>query len=104
MDQHSIPNYIETTSSSLSETRRFISLIRDLNRTHSGGLDLVEPVVTPRFVPTCTKELLVGLGEIARGEGVRVQSHLAESVGEVELCKSMLGGKTDVEYFQEVGF
>ena len=102
MDQNSLPNYIETTNSSLSETRRFISAIRELNNSTTPHLGLVEPVITPRFVPTCSRELLVGLEEIARSEGLRIQSHLAESIGEVELCKSMLGGQTDVEYFNEV--
>ncbi|GAA5966500.1 hypothetical protein JCM3765_007591 [Sporobolomyces pararoseus] len=103
MDQNSLPNYLETTDSSLAETRRFISAIRDLNNSTPRHLELVEPVVTPRFVPTCSKELLVGLEEIARSEGLRIQSHLAESIGEVELCQSMLGGQTDVEYFNELG-
>ncbi|GAA5984702.1 hypothetical protein JCM5350_007922 [Sporobolomyces pararoseus] len=103
MDQNSLPNYIETTDSSLSETRRFISAIRELNNTTPPHLELVEPVITPRFVPTCSRELLVGLEEIARSEGLRIQSHLAESIGEVELCKSMLGGQTDVQYFNELG-
>ena len=38
-------------------------------------------MVTPRFIPTCSKELLEGLGRIAaknRARGCWVQSHLAE--------------------------
>ncbi|GAA5913548.1 uncharacterized protein JCM6883_004450 [Sporobolomyces salmoneus] len=103
MDQNSPSFYVETTRTSLDETRRFISLINDLNSSIPEHLRLVEPVVTPRFVPTCTRELLVGLKEIAKSEGVRVQSHLAESKAEVELCKEMLNGQTDVEYFNELG-
>ncbi|GAA5848787.1 hypothetical protein JCM3766R1_005308 [Sporobolomyces carnicolor] len=97
MDQNSLPNYIEKTLTSLDDTRRFITSVRGL------ASQLVEPVVTPRFVPTCSRELLVGLEEIARTERVRIQSHLAESIGEVEVCKNMLGGQTDVEYFNELG-
>ena len=45
-------------------------------------LTLIPPqVVTPRFIPTCSKELLEGLGRIAakhRARGCWVQSHLAE--------------------------
>ncbi len=39
--------------------------------------------LTPRFVPTCTTELLRGLGRIAAGSDVLVQTHLAENLDEV---------------------
>ena len=39
--------------------------------------------VTPRFVPTCTWELLRGLGDLAAETPVWVQSHVAENVDEV---------------------
>jgi len=53
----------------------------------SGGL--VHPVVTPRFVPTCSLELLKRLGDIAQKRGVRVQSHIAESHDVVSLCRTL---------------
>ena len=34
---------------------------------------LVEPVITPRFVITCTDSLLDGLGQLAADYGVKVQ-------------------------------
>jgi len=37
------------------------------------GSPLLTPIVTPRFVPTCSRELLTGLGELARREGLPVQ-------------------------------
>jgi guanine deaminase len=43
------------------------------------GSDLVEPMITPRFAPACTDELLRGLGELAATSGVRVQTHCSES-------------------------
>ncbi|MEX0846604.1 MAG: amidohydrolase family protein [Ilumatobacteraceae bacterium] len=43
------------------------------------GDPLVQPIITPRFVPACTDELLVGLGELAARSGVRVQTHCSES-------------------------
>ena len=39
--------------------------------------------VTPRFVPTCSQELMEGLGDIATRHGLMVQSHLAESMAEI---------------------
>jgi len=98
MDQNStIEGYLETTEQSLKETERFIKEMRNLDN------ELVQPVVTPRFVPTCSRRLLVGLEKISREYKVRVQSHLAESLGEVELCKEMLNGQSDVEHFHELG-
>ncbi|GAA5942776.1 uncharacterized protein JCM15063_002789 [Sporobolomyces koalae] len=104
MDQNSPATYIETTEQSLAETRRFIELTRQLVETSKPRhLQTVEPVITPRFVPTCTNKLLSGLKMLADETRVRVQSHLAESRGEVELCKHLLGGQTDVELFHELG-
>ena len=40
---------------------------------------LVEPIITPRFIPACTDALLEGLGELAEVSGVRTQTHCAES-------------------------
>lgn len=102
MDQHSLPTYVETTSSSLSSTRSFISSVRSLVAPLAPEHQLVEPVVTPRFVPTCSLELLRGLAGIARETGARVQSHMCESEGMVNVCRDMLGGKSDVEVLDEV--
>ena len=41
---------------------------------------LVNPVVTPRFVPSCSLPLLQGLGRLAREHGCHVQSHISESL------------------------
>ncbi|GAA5942676.1 hypothetical protein JCM1841_004149 [Sporobolomyces salmonicolor] len=103
MDQHSIPSYLETTSSSLADTRVFVSSMRSLVADLPTRLQLVEPVVTPRFVPTCSIELLKGLAEIAQSENLRLQSHMCESQGMVDVCKEMLGGRSDVELLNELG-
>jgi guanine deaminase len=40
---------------------------------------LVQPIVTPRFIPSCTDALLEGLGAIAKQTGTAVQTHCSES-------------------------
>lgn len=50
---------------------------------------LLEPVITPRFIPTCTKELLKGLGQVAAETGVPVQSHISESLDEVAFAEHL---------------
>ena len=108
MDQNSPCYYSESTDQALDETRRFLKLMRELVEGFEVERRIVEPVLTPRFVPTCSQELLEGLVRLSRekgNEGIRWQSHAAESKGEVELCKEMLGGqKSDIDYFNEVSF
>ena len=49
-----------------------------------------KPILTPRFIPSCTDELMERLGEIQKQYALPVQSHLSENMGEVawvqELC------------------
>jgi len=48
----------------------------------------VQGAITPRFVPTCSRELLRGLGELAaQHPKVVIQSHVSESLDEVEFTK-----------------
>ena len=57
--------YQETTSDSINDTNLFVSSTLQRNS------DLVLPIVTPRFAPSCDEELMVGLGEIAKKYNVR---------------------------------
>jgi len=50
---------------------------------------LVRPIVTPRFIPTCTPELLTACGELAQRYGLPVQSHLSENLGEIALVRQL---------------
>jgi len=62
-------------SAGVDDSARSIAEIRELD----GGRDLVRPMITPRFTPSCTDELLAGLGELAESTGVAVQTHCSES-------------------------
>ena len=50
-----------------------------IDRIRALGSTLVAPIITPRFAPACTDELLRGLGELATSTGVAVQTHCSES-------------------------
>ncbi len=50
---------------------------------HSSLPPLVRPIITPRFVPSCTPELLKACGELAGKYQLPVQSHLSENVSEI---------------------
>ena len=84
MDRNSPDDLREVSAqASLDDTERFIEETRDKYRN-------TYPIITPRFTPSCTDELMRGLGELSQKYGVRVQSHLSENPGEVawvrELC------------------
>lgn len=44
---------------------------------------LVRPIITPRFIPSCSPELLQACGELARKYQLPVQSHLSENRNEI---------------------
>jgi cytosine/adenosine deaminase-related metal-dependent hydrolase len=50
---------------------------------------LVMPCITPRFVPTCSSEIMQKLGDLAKKYALPVQSHMSESLNEIEWVKSL---------------
>jgi guanine deaminase len=59
-----------------SDTRAFIEYVRSMP---GNGAALIKPVITPRFIPSCSDELLARLGALARETGCHVQTHCSES-------------------------
>ncbi|KAI9142834.1 hypothetical protein BKA69DRAFT_1123619 [Paraphysoderma sedebokerense] len=78
MDRNSPDYYIKETTSSIRDTETFINYV--LSKKNS----LITPVVTPRFVPTCTAELMQALGVLANKYYVPIQSHISENRAEVK--------------------
>ena len=50
---------------------------------------LVRPIITPRFIPSCTPEMLQACGELAAKYGLPVQSHLSENRDEIAMVMSL---------------
>lgn len=48
-----------------------------------------KPILTPRFIPSCSKQLLEELREVRKTYDLPVQSHLSENPEEVELVKQL---------------
>lgn len=65
-----------STADALQDTEEFIIAVKELAKSVKQG---VYPVVTPRFIPSCTDEALQGLGELAKKYDTHVQSHCSES-------------------------
>lgn len=80
----------------LSASAESIEQIRAL------GSSLVEPIVTPRFIPACTDELLAGLGQLAHDTNTLVQTHCSENDWEhqyvIDRC-----GMSDTEALDSFG-
>ncbi|MBP7965081.1 MAG: guanine deaminase [Paludibacteraceae bacterium] len=51
--------------------------------------NLVRPILTPRFIPSCTPEMLKVLGDFAMSHNLKVQSHLSENKGEIAWVKEL---------------
>lgn len=50
--------------------------------------EVVSPILTPRFAPSCTSASMRGLGDIQKQTGLPVQTHVSENEGEIALVAS----------------
>lgn len=82
MDRNCPDFIVEDSKQSANDTREYLE-------KHVGKSELVKPIITPRFVPTCTVELLQELGKMAKEFDVPIQSHLSENTGEIEWVKEL---------------
>lgn len=82
MDRNS-PDYLtEKTQDSVCDTEEIL-------KEYSNKYKIVKPIVTPRFVPSCSTELLRKLGFLAKKYNAPVQSHLCENYNEVSFVKKL---------------
>ena len=96
MDVDSPDGLRETPASSISETERFLDAY--------GKNIYARPILTPRFAPTCSRELLVGLGKLAKKYAVGVQTHLVESKWEKEeSVRRFPDCSCDTEIYEKTG-
>ncbi len=78
MDREATPGLEEKSALySAFDTFGWINSIR-------GRFARTKPILTPRFIPSCTDELMGELREIQMTYGIPVQSHLSESPGEID--------------------
>lgn len=72
------PDYYRDADSktAIKDTEEFILAMKELAKEVKQG---VYPVVTPRFIPSCSDEALKGLGELAAKYDTHIQSHCSES-------------------------
>ena len=109
--------YIEKTSECVTSMENVINKIHKMADEHK-NMDQksfpchitwnesrrVRPIITPRFIPSCTNELLQKLSELAdKYPDVLIQSHSSESNWVMEYCSNRFDGKTDTEVYNEFG-
>jgi cytosine/adenosine deaminase-related metal-dependent hydrolase len=90
------PGLRETTQHSLDESARLIA------RWHGAAGDRLRYAYAPRFVLSCTDDLLREVGAQARARGVRIHTHASENRGEVALVRQRFG-KDNVVVLDELG-
>ncbi|KAF7346544.1 Guanine deaminase [Mycena sanguinolenta] len=103
MDISSRPSYKESSmETSYQAAQSFVEKCRALTANLPSHERLVEPVLTPRFVPTCSDSLLSALGKLSTTENLKIQSHLAEALDQVEYVRNERGAD-DMEVFDRSG-
>jgi guanine deaminase len=81
------PEYYRDASveASVRDSQASIEYIRSIDP--SG--EIVRPIVTPRFAPSCTSECLGAIGKLAQEQDVYVQTHISENKGEIALVQEL---------------
>lgn len=87
----------ESTAESLAHS---LALLERWHNTHEGRLRYA---FAPRFVLTCTPELLREVAKLSREHGVRIHTHASENAKETEAVRQYTGGQDNVDYFHTVG-
>lgn len=81
MDRNCPDYYCETTEESKRETLRWLDACDRFTR--------IRPIITPRFTPSCTNELMEWLGKLANERNLPVQSHLSENTSEIAWVREL---------------
>jgi len=90
------PGLRETTRASLDHSAELI------DRWHGVAGDRLRYAYAPRFVLSCTDELLREVGVQAKARGVRIHTHASENRGEVALVRERFA-KDNIVVLDELG-
>jgi len=81
MDRNCPDNLRNTPAEAVRDTEAML--------VHTASMPRVGAIVTPRFVPSCTPEMMSALGDLARAKHLPVQSHLSENRSEIEWVREL---------------
>lgn len=80
MDRNSPDDLCEETTASIEATKTWLSNFKNTR---------VKPILTPRFIPSCSNPLLDSLGDMAKNLSLPVQSHLSENLAEIKWVQEL---------------
>ena len=100
-DENMNPDFYRdnSTKEAIENTEKFINDVHNLSKDVPQG---VYPVITPRFVPSCTDNALLELGKLAKKYNCYIQSHCSESDWEHNFVFERFG-KRDTEVLDQFG-
>ena len=84
MNRNCPPELIESIEDMVDGYESLIAEFGNLSPLTSNLSPLVRPIITPRFVPSCTSEMLQACGDLAAKYQLPVQSHLSENMAEIQ--------------------
>ena len=78
------PGYLReiSTNQAIRDTERWVMQSRE-RFSHT------KPILTPRFIPSCTDDFMYALSRLRAKYDLPVQSHLSENLGEIEWVKEL---------------
>ena len=87
MDTDLQPDYYRDKSpeQALKDTNETIDFIKGLDPEY----DIVSPIITPRFAPSCSPKLLSLLGQLAQEHNLPIQTHISENRNEIALVQKL---------------
>ena len=89
MDRNSPKILVEKTKNSVKDTILWIEACKKFKS--------IKPILTPRFIPSCTDELMSELSNIMKTYDLPVQSHLSENRSEIEWVKELMPSVSNYE-------
>ena len=84
MNRNCPPELIESVEDMVAGNEALIAEFPQYSPLTSSLSPLVRPIITPRFVPSCTSEMLQACGDLAAKYQLPVQSHLSENMAEIQ--------------------
>lgn len=71
----------KSVSKAIQEMEQWIGEVQNLTR--------VKPILTPRFIPACSDNLMAALSVLQKKYSLGVQSHLSENLNEIEWVRQL---------------
>ncbi|QGQ97154.1 5'-deoxyadenosine deaminase [Paenibacillus psychroresistens] len=90
------PALMEKTAESLQES------VDLLEKWHGFDHGRIQYAFSPRFVVSCTEELLIGVRDLSAHYNVKVHTHASENRGEIEMVENERGMR-NIVYLDHIG-